>query len=93
MRITYAYDKKAKKVHYKIRHGNIRETEFEEFFSGRLVVTGQEKRILKAVGRTANGRFLTVVFIRVSPDHYHVITAWPSNRRQILTWHEEMKKR
>ena len=93
MHLTYAYDKKAKKAHYKIRHRNIGELEFEELFSGPLVVIGQERRILKAVGRTLAGRFLTVVFIRVSPDHYHVITGWPSTRRQILMWHEEMKKR
>ena len=93
MRITYAYDKKTKEVHYKIRHGDIREAEFEELFSGPLVVVGQERRTLKAVGRTLAGRFLTVVFIRVSPEHCHVITAWPSTRRQIVMWHKEMKKR
>lgn len=93
MRVTFAYDKKAKKAHYKVRHGDIKEYEFEELFSRPVVVIGQEGRVLKAVGRTLRGRFLTVVFIRVTEDHYHVITGWPSNRRQILLWHREMQKR
>jgi hypothetical protein len=93
MRLTFAYDRKARKLHYKIRHRNIGEVEFEELFSGPLVVIGQERRVLKAVGRTLAGRFLTVVFIRVSADHHHIITGWPSTRRQILRWHVEMKKR
>lgn len=58
-----------------------------------MVVIGQQKRVLKAVGRTLAGRFLTVVFIRVSNDHYHVITGWRSNRKQILLWHREMARR
>ncbi len=91
MRVTFAYDKKARKAHYKIRHANITEAEFEEIFSKQLVVVGQEKGVLKAVGRTSTGRFITVVFIRISGDHYHVITGWPSNRKQILIWHREMK--
>ncbi len=91
MRVTFAYDKKARKAHYKIRHANITEAEFEEIFSKQLVVVGQEKGVLKVVGRTSTGRFITVVFIRISGDHYHVITGWPSNRKQILIWHREMK--
>lgn len=35
----------------------------------------------------------TVVFIRRSGDQHHVITAWPSKRKQILLWHREMKKK
>ena len=93
VRITFAYDKRARKAHYKVRHGNIKETEFEEVLSNPVVVFGQERRVLKAVGRTLAGRFLTVVFIRLSNDHYHVITGWPSNRRQILIWHREWVKR
>ncbi len=93
MRITFAYDKKAKKAHYKVRHRDIRESEFAELFSRPIVVIGQEGRVLKAVGRTLRGRFLTVVFIRVRDNHYHVITAWPSTRKQILSWHREMRKR
>jgi len=93
VRITFAYDKRAKKAHYKVRHGNIKEGEFEEVLSRPVVVFGQRRRLLKAVGRTVAGRFLTVVFIRVSKDHYHVITGWPSNRRQILVWHTERAKR
>ncbi|MBI5379159.1 MAG: hypothetical protein HZA23_03275 [Nitrospirae bacterium] len=58
-----------------------------------MVVIGQRGPVLKAVGRTFKGRFLTVVFIRRSADHYHVITAWPSKRKQILLWHREMRKR
>ncbi len=93
MRVTFAHDKKARKAHYKIHYANITEAEFEELFSRPLVVIGQERQVLKAVGRTSTGRFITVVFIRVSSDHYHVITGWPSNRRQILLWHREMKGR
>jgi len=93
VRVTFAYDKRAKKAHYKVRHGNIREEEFEEFFSRAVVVIGEERRVLKAVGRTLRGRFLTVVFIRVSDDHHHVITGWPSRRKQILLWHREIRKR
>lgn len=92
MRITFAYDKKAKKPHYQVRHGDIEENEFAEVFSRPIVVIGQEKRVLKAVGRTRRGRFLTIVFLRVSAAHYHVITAWPSTRPQILSWHKEMNK-
>jgi hypothetical protein len=93
VRITFAYDKRAKKAHYKVRHGDIKESEFAEVFSTPMVVIGQQSRVLKAVGRTLAGRFLTVVFIRVSKDHYHVITGWPSNRTQILLWHKEIDKR
>ena len=93
MRITFAYDKRAKKAHYKVRHGDIKESEFAEMFSRPVVVIGRQRRVLKAVGRTLAGRFLTVVFIRVSNDHYHVITGWPSNRMQILLWHKELRKR
>ena len=93
MRVTFAYDKRAKKAHYKVRHGDIRAREFDEVFSRPVVVIGREGRVLKAVGRTLSGRFLTVVFIRVREDHYHVITAWPSKRRQILLWHRETHKR
>jgi hypothetical protein len=35
----------------------------------------------------------TVVFIRRRGAQYHVITAWPSKRKQILLWHREMKKK
>jgi len=93
VRITFAYDKRAKKAHYKVRHGDIKENEFAEVFSRPMVVIGQQRRVLKTVGRTLAGRFLTVVFIRVSKDHYHVITGWPSNRTQILLWHKEIDKR
>lgn len=93
MRVTFVYDKKAQKAHYKVRHGNVREDEFAEVFSGPMVVIGQEGRVLKAVGRTLQGRFLTVVFLRVRDDHYHVITAWPSTRTQIVSWHREMRNR
>jgi hypothetical protein len=75
-----------------VRHGDIDENEFTEVFSGPLVVIGQQGPVLKAVGRTFKGRFLTVVFIRRSGNYYHVITAWPSKRKQILLWHREMKK-
>jgi hypothetical protein len=74
VRITFTYDKRARKAHYKVRHGNIKEGEFEEVLSRPVVVFGQRRRVLKAVGRTLAGRFLTVVFIRVTNDHYHVIT-------------------
>lgn len=93
MRVTFAYDRKAGKAHFKVRHGNIKEVEFEEVFSRPVVVIGEERRVLKAVGRTLAGRFLTVIFIRVTNDHFHVITGWPSSRRQILLWHREMSKR
>jgi hypothetical protein len=88
MRITFAYDKKARKAHYKVRHATIQEREFSEVFSSPVVVIGQQGRVLKAVGRTFKGRFLTVVFLQVNPAHYHVITAWPSTRVQILQWHK-----
>ena len=91
MRVTFAYDKKARKAHYKIRHGDIKEEEFTEVFSNPVVVIGQQGRVLKAVGRTFPRRFLTVVFLRVRDDHYHVITAWPSTRAQILQWHKAMR--
>jgi hypothetical protein len=93
VRITFAYDKRARKAHYKVRHGNIKESDFEEVLSRPVIVFGRQRRVLKAVGRTLSGRFLTTVFIRVSDDHYHVITGWPSNRKQILVWHREMAKR
>jgi hypothetical protein len=93
VRITFAYDRRPRKAHYKVVHGNIKETEFEEVLSNPVVVFGQQRRVLKAVGGTLAGRFLTLVFIRVSNDHYHVITGWPSNRRQILIWHREWAKR
>ena len=92
MKITFAYDKGAKKPHYKVLHRDIHEIEFEECFSRPLVVIGQQGSVLKAVGRTFRGRFLTIVFIRRGGDHYHVVTAWPSKRKQILLWHREMKK-
>ena len=92
MRITFAYDKKAKKAHYRVRHSTIKESAFAEVFSGPVVVIGQKGRVLKAVGRTFQGRFLTVVFLRVTEEHIHVITAWPSTRKQILSWHREMKE-
>ena len=93
MRITIVYDKQERKARYKVRHGNIKEGEFEEVFVRPVVVFGRRKRVLKAVGRTFAGRFLTVVFIRVSDDHHHVITGWPSNKSQILLWHREWGKR
>ncbi len=92
MRITFAYDKKAKRPHYQVRHSNIKESAFAEAFSGPVVVIGQKKRILKAVGRTLQGHFLTIVFLRVSEEHVHIITAWPSTRKQILSWHKELKE-
>lgn len=92
MKITYAYDRKAKKPHFQVRHGDLSESEFEEVFSRPMVVIGRRGPVLKAVGRTFKGRFLTVVFIRRGGDQYHVITAWPSKRKQILLWHREMKK-
>jgi uncharacterized DUF497 family protein len=93
MEITFAYDKKAEKPHYQVRHSGIDEGEFEGVFSGPMVVMGQKGPVLKAVGRTFKGRFLTVVFIRRGSDRYHVITARPSTRKQILLWHREMRKR
>jgi uncharacterized DUF497 family protein len=93
VRLTFAYDKKARKAHFRVRHGNIREGEFEEVFSRPIVVIGQDGRALKAVGRTVTGRFLTAVFIRVGNNHVHVITGRPSTRRQILVWYREMNKR
>ena len=93
MKFTYAYDKKAKKPHYKVGHDDIDEDEFEEVFSRPTVVIGQRGSVLKAVGRTFRGRFLTVVFVRRGRDSYHVVTAWPSKRKQILLWHLEMKKK
>ena len=93
MLVTFTYDKKAGKAHFKVRHANIREVEFEEVLARPVVVIGEDGQVLKAVGRTFMGRFLTVVFIRVSHDHIHVITGWPSNRKQILLWHKEMSRR
>lgn len=93
MRITFAYDKKARIPHYQVRHGDIQESQFEEVFSGPMVVIGRRGSALKAVGRTRTGRFLTVVFIRRGGDDYHVITAWPSKRTQIVLWHREMSNR
>ncbi|HBL18002.1 MAG: hypothetical protein A2X36_11920 [Elusimicrobia bacterium GWA2_69_24] len=93
MKITFAYDKKAQKPHYLVRHRGVDKREFEEVFSGAMVVIGQRGSVLKAVGRTFRGRFLTVVFIRRGGDQYHVVTAWPSKRKQILLWHREMKRR
>ena len=92
MRITFAHDKADGKPHYKVRHPNIDEREIRDVFDGSLVVFGRRKSILKAVGRTRAGRFLTVVFLRRQPDSIHLITAWPSNQRQILIWHREMRK-
>jgi hypothetical protein len=69
MKVTFARDKKANRPHYKVRHGEIDEGEFEEIFSRPLVVIGQRGRVLKGVGRTFKGRFLTVVFIRRGGDH------------------------
>jgi len=43
MRITFAYDKKAKKPHYQVRHSDINEGEFEEVFSQPVVVIGQKE--------------------------------------------------
>ena len=93
MRVTFAYDKSAEKAHYKVRHRDISGDEFEDILLRPIVVIGQERRAFKAVGRILAGRFLNVVFIQVSSDHYHVITGWPSSRRQILPWHREMNKR
>jgi hypothetical protein len=92
MRITFAYNKRAKKPHYQVRHKTIREEEFAEIFSGSMVVIGQERRVLKAVGRTLRGRFTTVAFLQVNNSHYHVITAWPSTRKQIIHWHKEINR-
>jgi hypothetical protein len=71
----------------------MKESDFAEVFSRPLVVIGKRRQVLKAVGRTLEGRFLTVVFIRVSSSHYHVVTGWSSNRKQILLWHREIAKR
>jgi hypothetical protein len=93
MKITFARDRKAGgKPHYQMRHPTIGEREIHEVFAGPLVVFGRRKSALKAVGRTRAGRFLTVVFLRRRPDGIHLITAWPSNKRQILIWHEEIRK-
>lgn len=93
MRVTFAHDKRAKKPHYQVRHANIGTAEFGEVFSKPVVVIGRHGTVLKAVGRTFKGRFLTVVFIRRGVADYHVITAWPSTRRQILLWDREIKRR
>lgn len=93
MKMTFAYDKNAKKPHYQVRHGDIHEEDIEEVFAGPMVVIGQRGPVLKAVGRTFQGRFLTVVLIRPGGGHVHVITAWPSKRTQILLWHREIRKR
>jgi hypothetical protein len=93
MRITFARDRNAGgKPRYKVRHPNIDEREIREVFDGALVVFGRRKSVLKAVGRTRAGRFLTVVFLRSQPEGIHLITGWPSNKRQILIWHQEMRK-
>jgi hypothetical protein len=93
MRVTFAYDRKARKPHYRVRHEDIDERDFYELFSRPVVVIGQRGAARKAVGRTFAGRFVTVVFIRRDDECYHVITAWPSKRSQILLWHREMKTR
>lgn len=93
MKITHAYDRKAGRPHYLVRHPDLDKHDLEEVFSKPIVVIGQRGSVLKAVGRTLKGRFLTVVFIRRRGDQYHVITAWPSKRKQILLWHREMKKK
>jgi hypothetical protein len=93
MKITFAHDKKAGKPHYLVRHPDLDTHECEEVFSKPIVVIGQRGTVLKAVGRTLGGRFLTVVFIRRRGNQCHVITAWPSKRKQILLWHREMKKK
>ena len=80
------------KPYYQVRHGDIAARDFEEVFSGPLVVIGQQGSVLKAVGRTFAGRFLTVVFMRRGRNYYHVITAWPATRKQIMLWHREMQK-
>ena len=93
MKITFARDKRAGgKPHYRVQHPDIDEREIRELFDGPLVVFGRRRSVLKSVGRTRTGRFLTVVFLRMRPDGIHLITAWPSNRRQILIWHREMRK-
>ena len=91
MKTTFAYDKKANKPHYQVRHADIDEREFGEALAGPVVVLGQSGAVLKAVGRTLKGRFLTAVFIRRA-GHDHVMTGWPAKRKQILLWHREMKK-
>lgn len=91
--VTFAYDKRARKPHYKVRHSDIDNRGIEDALSGPIVVIGHQGSVLKGVGRTLKGRFLTVVFIRRGGDQYHVITAWPSKRKQILLWHREMKRK
>ncbi len=85
--------KPASRTIYKVRHGDIDDSEIEEAFSGPIVVIGQQGSVMKGIGRTLKGRFLTVVFIRRGKGQYHLITAWPSKRKQILLWHREMKRR
>lgn len=92
MRIPFAHDKSRGKPHFKVRHANIDEPEIRDVFDGALAVFGRRKSVLKAVGLTRSGRFLTVVFVRTRPDGVHLITAWPSNQRQILIRHREMGK-
>jgi hypothetical protein len=75
--MTFAHDKRARKAHYKVPRANIREGEFEEV-QNPVVVFGQRKRVLKAVGRTLTGRFLTVVFIRVAKRS--TLTFWMKNK-------------
>lgn len=89
-RLTFTYDQRARKPHYKVGPSDIEDEEIEEAFSGPMVVIGQRGSVLKAVGRTLRGRFLTVVFIRRRRGQCHVITAWPSRRKQILLWHRGM---
>ncbi len=90
--LTFAYDKRAGKPHYQVRHADLTPKEFEEVFFGPMVVIGRRESALKAVGRTGAGRFLTVVFIPREKEGYHVITGWPSSRKQILLWHREVRK-
>jgi hypothetical protein len=71
MRITVAHDKTHGKPHCKVHHPNIDEREIRDLFDGSLVVFGERKSILKAVGRTRAGRFLTVVFLHRKPDGIH----------------------
>lgn len=93
MMIPFARDKKADgKPRYQVRHPDIDEREIREIFEGPLVVFGRRRSVLKAVGRARGGRFLTAVFLRRQPEGIHIITAWPSNKRQILIWHQEMRK-
>lgn len=93
MKITCAYDRKAGKPHYLGRPPDLDKHEFGEVFFRPTVVVGRRGSVLKAVGRTLTGRFLTMVFIRRGGDQYHVIAACPSKRKQILLWHREMKKK